>query len=244
MLQDLGRGILRLQGPGGPVTDLQPFGPNWTGPFSLQEKAADFIIGAGRGGGPRCQMRRRFLPGYPVFYDGFLAPDPEHDRGGLVFPPEIAANVIVLGSGFPLYLPFEQPYSGPWAGDVAYRVFELFKDCGVQITTYRPDAYPGDYGTVVVGCRMSWIGTVGSAPTENFAQSPNHNYPETVYTSSALDVRLAAALIAHEACHGFGRRHVADPGNIMHDPPFPSSVLSEADRAAVRLRTKPFNHRR
>lgn len=233
MIQDLGGGWISLDG-----TRLQPF-PGWPGGFRFAETPTRAYVGAGEGGGARyCvydRATRRKLK--DEFADGDTT-----SRGGVHFV-TTEDDPITWGTGFPLYLQFSRAYLGTWLADVAERVAVLFTGCGMQVTTERPDSLPGDYGTVVVGCRMGWAGTVGSAPTEEFGVAPNRWNPQQVYTLAPSDVHQVAALIAHEACHGFGRRHVADPGNIMHDPPFPSARLSSEDVEAVRVRTAPYRRK-
>lgn len=231
MITDLTAGWISLDG-----VRLQPF-PGWPGGFRFAETPTRAYVGAGEGGGARyCvyeRASRRKLK--DEFADGDTV-----SRGGVHFV-VAETDPITRGTGFPLYLLFERPYPGTWLADVVERVAVLFAGCGVQVTTERPDRAPGDYGTVVVGARLSWAGVVGTAPVDRFGIAADvYTYPQQVYTTAFLNYQQTAVSIAHEGGHGFGRPHVKDAGNVMNETPFPGATLSDADRAAIRVRTAVY----
>jgi hypothetical protein len=252
MITDLGGGMVRVEQSGVPAAVLQPFGPTWRGPFALAETATRVLVGAGPGGGPRCQQRLRWVAGYPVVADDFLA-DP-NGRSGVVFP-SYREDAVALGSGFPVVLSFERPYPGPWAGDVLARVAFLLGGLGLRVRNTRPDDYPGRYGVCVVGAETRNVqpGHPGYAPVGDWA-TPDSDGPfraNAVYATALTDADQTAADVAHDVLHGLGEvpgtpdGHDDVPGSLMfRGGVYPSSRVTPATAARVRARTLTWRSHR
>lgn len=236
MIRDEGGGYVELQGPGGLLNTIQPFGSSWTGPFAMTEVPDEFWIGAGRGGGPRFQRRSRFLPGYPqTAGDVFLA-DP-NDRSGVVFP----GAAVVCGpltfypeAKFRFFLQLENPYPGAWAGDVVYLVAQILAGLGIQVANRRPDDFPGFYLEGVVGLKTTWLKAAGTT-FAYYPKAKNPWTPLTVVFTGSNDPGAAAVGICHELGHFFlGPDHTAIAGNIMVPSPGPSARFNTAQKDTIR----------
>ena len=243
MIRDVGNGAVELQGPGGSVQTVRPFDvpgvQTWTGPCTVAETDDEFWIGAGPGGGPVFQRRSRFLPGYPqIGGDVFLAD--YRTRAGVVFPQR--RNVVLsFGAGFPLVLTFERSIGqGGWCGDVAWNVYDLLRQCGVQVRNTRPQTPPGDYGQCVVGV-LPW-GAWAGLTVANFPRT--RGGPDSVvhcYTVALGDPRHTAVLIVHEFCHAMLREnHTTRPGDVRNEAPGPSARLYPGDAQTIYDLTAPW----
>jgi hypothetical protein len=222
MITDLGGGMVRVEQSGVPAAVLQPFGPTWRGPFALAETATRVLVGAGPGGGPRCQQRLRWVAGYPVVADDFLA-DP-NGRSGVVFP-SYREDAVVLG-GLGLRVRNTRPDDYPGRYGV----------CVVGAETRN--VQPGHPGYAPVG---DWATPDSDGPFRANA----------VYATALTDADQTAADVAHDVLHGLGEvpgtpdGHDDVPGSLMfRGGVYPSSRVTPATAARVRARTLTWRSHR
>lgn len=242
MIRDVGGGAVAMQALNFPERQAVPF-PGWAGPLVVRETPTKFLVVPGPGGGPRLQARARFHPEYPVASDEFVA-DPA-SRAGLFFPPEYD-ETVVLGSGFEVLVAFFQPFPGPWAGDVVWRVYDLLRDCGVRLTTTPPAKYPSKYGVCAVARQIPQHPSgpaAGMAPVADWATPDNGAVyrANSVYVLAANDALVTALRVAHEVLHGLGEPHDDVRGSVMYGPMLTTNArVLPATAARVRQRTGRF----
>ncbi len=222
MIRDLGNGRFLIQACNHAELEIVPF-PGHVGTVHYRETPTSFQFN----NGVLLRYRYRFAEGYPGWEDPVTP-----------FPPDMT-EPIILGAGFPLVLAVERPFPGGWLGDVAWGVYWLLRNCGVQVRTVRPSLYPGDYGTCVVTAERLWSGDAGIT-ADQFPKNRNKDYiPHCTWVWGQAPAELTAGVIVHEAMHGWGFDHTTRQDDIRCNPWPPAHVYPE-DEAKVLELTAPW----
>ncbi len=210
----------------------------WAGPLNVYDPGGDRIyVGAGSGGGPRVQVYNR----HGDLLLDFFAGDPA-SRAGIYFvptdPPPAEQLVIPRreagpADGWTVFVDFERPVSLGWAEATFDALAALLTPAGLRLTTERPDAWPGQYGTLIYGAPLGHAGpdVLGLAGEWVGVWLPPENpfVKQAVFARALADPRGAAVVGAHEVGHALGLDH--RPGNTIMSSTFPGpdAVFDQAD---------------
>jgi hypothetical protein len=236
VIADLGNGLVKMQAGPFPELRLAPFGNDYRGPLAVRETPTKFVLG----GAGRLQVRARYAASYPVVAEW----------AGLAWPPDDLDESIVFGGGYTVFVAVENPFPGPWAGNVVWRMYERLAACNVRLTTRRPNDLPVSYGQCVVSTTLAavpdgpFLRSGGGALTDRFAlpwDEGERNSVRVVYVVALRDWAQTASDAVHEILHGFGEQHDQTPGSVMYDKfNDPNSRVLPETAARVRLRTGRF----
>lgn len=193
---------------------------DWHGEVNTFDAGNLRYAAPGPGGGPRVAVfdLGRGVRDRPDFFAG----DPASRAGVVLVGTDPPAPVHVPGvpplsagdpAGFPLYLDFEGDDGEAWVREAFAEAARLLAPAGLYLTTTRPDAPAGSYGSVVFGAPLTFHGgaVLGLAPADRWdAPAINPWQSRSVFVSLlAGSPSLAGAAAAHEVGHAFGLTHRA-----------------------------------
>jgi hypothetical protein len=233
-------------------TPFTPF-PDFPGPVHGVFSPATGLgkVAPGEGGGPRVETvdAHGVRQGNDVYADGL---DPA-SRAGVVFvgvddtpappaPMPVAAPgqlpQLTEGAGrLTVYVDFTRPWSLGLI-DAAYvrravdTLAAIEAPLDVTVTTAYPAMRPGEYLTAVVLTTgvVPWSPEAGGIEVQDLYRHTDLYLPDEVFVGFAAGPDTEAHLIAHEAGHAAGLRHVGTPGNLMN--PYDSGNRLDAGQVA------------
>lgn len=226
MIRDTGGGVFELDGA------RQLAFPGFTGELLTVETGSLGIVWPVAANSARRLVVKRFTNPVQRLTDG---PAP----GFFAFE-QFREEPLVFGEGFPLVLTFERPYPGGYVGNVAYLVWLLLRNCGVQVRTTRPAMTPGDYGQAVIGCDLWQVGAAGLCST-TFPRVRGGYDPSIVHFRGTADPAQTAVGVVHESCHAWlGPEHTNRSKDVRVAAPGPVACVYPEDEAAIKQLTNPW----
>lgn len=232
---DLGGGVLRLS----VGHEVQPFA-DWHGPLNSEASGTGLVyVGPRDGGGPRVAV---FNADGSRAQPDFFAADPG-SRAGVVFvsmadgraeksptvadvPPFVAPDLTYGNAADPntwrVYVDFQNPASTEWVKNVLGEMWRVMQPLGnVALVTRRPADYPGNYGTIVIGADLSFVGDQGATvarwdePHSNWDSGGVYVDCRDILPGFPVDPVEVGQIAAHEAGHAMGLAHDTAPGSVM-----------------------------
>jgi hypothetical protein len=125
---------------------------------------------------------------------------------------------------------FEDHNGAEWERRVFEGIAAYTDPLGVRLTTVRPDAPAGTYGTVVIPADLTFFGAdvSGLAVSRWDAPPADPWQPRVAFVGPlAASPPLAAVTAAHEIGHAFGLPHSADPRSVMYPFARPGAVWGD-----------------